>query len=94
MGDQTKPAVLPTQITVEHNAEQIIRLVANENSAHATGLAFLAGGTDLPARVATQSINLLNILCHLEQVRLLANVRGYTDILELLDQKLPYETYR
>ena len=80
----------------EHTAEQILNLQINLNRAHAEGLAVIVAiagvkKSDLPESLANGPINLITILQQLATVRYVAEVKGYSDILELLDQKLPYQ---
>ena len=49
------------------------------------------GVPELTDKVANVPINTLNVLKQIYQVRAVAAAKGYTEILEVLDQKLPYE---
>ena len=51
----------------------------------------VAGLSKTPAKLATQIEDLTTIVQHIERLKALAAERGYNDILEFLNQKLPYD---
>ena len=98
MSDQTIPAVSTAKVPQpEYTAEKILERLVEQNRIHSLGINLLiaaAGGGSVPEltdRVLNGSINMLSVLNHLYQVRAVAAAKGYTDILEVLNQKLPYE---
>ena len=99
MSDQATPAVSTAKVPQpEYSAEQILEQLVKLNRAHVLGINLLVaasgnggGAPELTERIVNGSINLLNVLKQVSQVRYVASARGYTEILELLDQKLPYE---
>jgi len=50
-----------------------------------------AGLSRVPRKLDTEIEDLTTIVQQMGKVRELATQRGYTDVLELLDQKLPYD---
>ena len=97
MSDQATLAI-PIAIVSqpEYTAEQILEQLVSQNRVHAIGinlinLATVGGVPELTDKVVNVSTNTLNVLKQLYQVRAVAAARGYTEILEVLNQKLPYE---